>query len=631
MKALLLGFILPLSALANGNGGDLVGNAGDSQVIQFRNLALGMAEKLQDVNASCRTLVPFRVLDLIRTVYRAHIKSTNDDLTLNGNHVEAINYPALQQIIFNSPAFDRNQNKPQFVLHEFLGLLGISDVRDGSEYGQSNFLLGLANRPECLSPVSARRWTKKTIDGDLAYFLFQFPGSVLTYDLARNSQAETLPAPDSSASFELAAGTPYFSYPQNICTAGTAPSCLTGGKVPWLLHDFGRIGDHWIESIQGVRDTDNVFETYYSYDNVQVVNPTNGNMFSFQLLPLEDNQNLSPGEKYHYSLPRDFVRLTKNQTIAIVDQYSGDALSSFSIARFDLRQADGPGHVTETMTRADGTFLQRVQHGNDDLVVFQRFWFPSAASVPQNIFTAQSGKFALLDDGNVIDPETLESVAVIEAPIEDVGSYGDYTIVLSAGRILVYDSDWHQQGEFNPAVRPAGLAVRGDEITLFSMLTDNRIFVERHDVTDFFKKKRSCLVSQERLAQFIATDTLAIGGQTFALDVADGCILKRDGQAWRAWMGMQKNPAFVIPFMEKGVVVTAEANATLYSLNVLDRDETMIAAFARDLRCAEKKDGSISLTLHKAGFDDNYLEQVILTPDGKILSDQEYWKQFGPK
>ncbi|MFX5680554.1 hypothetical protein ABTE28_20895, partial [Acinetobacter baumannii] len=76
---------------------------------------------------------------------------------------------------------------------------------------------------------------------------------------------------------------------------------------------------------------------------------------------------------------------------------------------------------------------------------------------------------------------------------------------------------------------------------------------------EFFKKKRACLISQDRLAQFQpAASTLTVGTDSYALDPADGCVLKRDAGGWRAWMGLAKSATFTLPFPDKGLVITAD-------------------------------------------------------------------------
>lgn len=621
-KLFLLLTLIPQLAFAGtegGNGGDLVGNGGDGQVIEFRNLALDVAEKLQQLNSSCQTLIPLKPLELIKSAYRARIESSEEELTLRGKRVEAINYPSQNRIIFHFPSFVANKNQRQFVIHEFLGLLNLADSRGGEEYGLSKYLIELTERPECQSLVSKRRWTKKKIYGDTVYFQFSFPGELLSYNLASESQGPATPTPIASGNFALYQNEIFYGYPRQVCTA--TQQCIPGSQVPLLLHDFGFQNNRLFESIMGVSDAADFFETYYNFNNLQITNPATGDSFALKLETSQSNEDKGPGEKYRYSLARSFHEISPTQSLAIADQYSGDYVSAYSLVRFDF--SDNPTGISDTSVFRNQDFVAiHVRHKKDFLRVHQRFFYPTSSSIPQEVFPAQGTRFLVTDEGSVLDTQNLARVALIEAPVEDVAQYGDYSVILSAGRILVYDEQWHLQGEFTPEVAPQGLAIKGDTISLFSMLTDQELFVEKHDINDLKKKQRRCFLSREEIENFKPTESLLIEGETYAL--APGCVLKSENGKWQAWMGMQKNPAAAINV--NNVLLVVDAKAAVHALDLKNRDETLIAKFNLDFVSAKRVDGLLELTLHHPNQAKDFFRQILLTPEGRIFGDRFFWK-----
>jgi hypothetical protein len=619
-KFFILLLALPSIALAGtengGNGGDLVGNGGDGQVIEFRNLGLALAEKLRALNGTCQSLIPLRPLDLLNVVYRARIDSSEEELKLQGRRVEAINYPSLNKIIFHSPSFVLNKNKTQLVAHEFLGLLGQADLKDNEEYGLSKFLVELTLRPECQAPVSKRRWIKKKIEGDAVYFQFGLPGEILSYHLGTESQGPTLSAPGPARNFGFLDNTLYLGHHRQVCTA--SGSCLPGSLVPYLLHDFAIHGNRLLLSIVGFKSAVDFFETSYTYDNVQIA--SGNSVYSFPLATHPSNNSPRPGDSPRYSLARNFTYLSPNQSIGLVDQFQNDSVTGFSLARFDWARNTSPNG--KEVFRNQEIVITKVRHGEELLTSTQRFYMPTISTVPQNLFPAQSGKFVLTDDGSVFAVENLQRVAVLEAPVEDVVSYGEYTILLSAGRLLIYDQAWHLQGEFHPAVAPQGLGIRSDTIYLFSMLSDQKLFVEKQDVTEFFKKKRNCFLSAEEAQKFQPKQIVRAGGEEFAFSEPQGCVLRKD-QGWKPWMGMQKNPAATLVIGETLFVVTK--NSAVYSLNLKNREETLIARFGMNFVSAKTQNENIELTLHHPAHTKDFLRRVILSPNGKIVGDRWFW------
>ena len=150
-------------------GGHSVGNGGDSQVIEFQNLGIEIFKKWIELSAECDVRLSINPQQLYKKILSTTVESTDEMLYLeeNGNKVlkEAINYPSENRIIFNRAAFGRNwdsygyQGKKQFVLHEYLGVLGIVDPM----YANSNAILALIETRGCFmygrleSRQSARR------------------------------------------------------------------------------------------------------------------------------------------------------------------------------------------------------------------------------------------------------------------------------------------------------------------------------------------------------------------------------------------------------------------------------------------------------------------------------------------
>jgi hypothetical protein len=619
-------FLLILSGISfageepGGNSGDLVGNGGDGQVIEFRNLGLGVAEKLLQLNGSCQTLIPLKPLDLIQIVYRAGIESSEKELILRGSRVEAINYPAQSRIIFHLESFDKNQNKKQFVVHEFLGLLRLSDEKDGQQYGLSKFLVELADRPECQRPLSQRRWTKKIQNGERIYFQFGFPSEVIPYNLSASSQESPIAVP--AGTFSIWKNNLYFASGRGVCGL---QGCIEQSTVSGAVSDFGFLGDRLVENVTKFRNANDYFSVGYDFENLHIADLSSGESYSLKLETSQDNSNLSGAKKYRYSQIRNIKPIGQGLGIGIADEYEDGKLSSFSLVRFEWSAFKNPlKNPTTDYQRVQNYIFTNHYRKNEKLNLTQKFIYPVNQAVPQEIYPVHQGQFVVTDDGSVYETSRgLLKVAVLEAPIADVAEYGDYTIALSNGRVLIYDQKWHLQGEFNASTAPQGLAVNGETVTLFSMLTDQQIFAEKHDVNDFFKKKRSCLMSEAALQKFApsAEETFLFNGSTFALSMADGCVLKLEGKKWQRWLGLQKNST-VYPFLEKGVLLSVSKAAAVYSVDILDREETLVANFNTPMEKGEVKNGALKLRLRPANFAKEFIREVVLTPEGRIVSDR---------
>lgn len=104
-----------------------VGGGGDTYAIQFIDVARTAHDELKKRGSSL-----IRLELLLNTINTAAVESTDKNLYLNGSLKDAINYPTQQKIIFNRKAWKDAANQRTrllFVLHEYLGLMGVNDSR----------------------------------------------------------------------------------------------------------------------------------------------------------------------------------------------------------------------------------------------------------------------------------------------------------------------------------------------------------------------------------------------------------------------------------------------------------------------------------------------------------------------
>lgn len=127
MKKSLLVFTVLISIHSTIWAGGTVGNGGDTYAIQFVDMARKAHDELKKKGSS-----PIQLELFINTINTAVIESTDQQLYLNGAIKDAINYPAESKIIFNRKAWQNAPNERTrllFVLHEYLGLMGVDDSR----------------------------------------------------------------------------------------------------------------------------------------------------------------------------------------------------------------------------------------------------------------------------------------------------------------------------------------------------------------------------------------------------------------------------------------------------------------------------------------------------------------------
>ena len=126
MLKMTLLLLLSLISLQSFGQGSVVGNGGDGIAIQFRNLARDISENLK----STSILSPEILKSFSNSVEQADIR-TEDRLFLNGNEVDAINYPTLQKITISRTRWLLTSRTTaavvSLVFHEVLGLQNIHD------------------------------------------------------------------------------------------------------------------------------------------------------------------------------------------------------------------------------------------------------------------------------------------------------------------------------------------------------------------------------------------------------------------------------------------------------------------------------------------------------------------------
>lgn len=116
--ALLL--VLGLPAFAT----KVIGNGGDTLALEFVIVAKDIHSYLELVGSKA-----FNTKQLESALKETKVESTDKKLSLDKVPKDAINYPLEKRILFNRTAWMNTKEslKPGFVLHEYLGIMGIND------------------------------------------------------------------------------------------------------------------------------------------------------------------------------------------------------------------------------------------------------------------------------------------------------------------------------------------------------------------------------------------------------------------------------------------------------------------------------------------------------------------------
>lgn len=135
--------------------GHWVGNGGDSLALSIVQMARSIQERIQSLNSTCQTQLPFDVQSLNDVLERVRIETTPEVLALpEGKKLvfkEAINNPESVEIVFNREAFQRSKKKEELVVHELLGLLHVAD----HQYATTDRIFGLLSDTVCTESSDA--------------------------------------------------------------------------------------------------------------------------------------------------------------------------------------------------------------------------------------------------------------------------------------------------------------------------------------------------------------------------------------------------------------------------------------------------------------------------------------------
>lgn len=578
-----------------GNGGDLVANGGDSHVMEFRDLAIGVASRLENLNRSCQDLVGINPTRLLLKAYSAKIESTKEELYLNGRRVEGINYPSEERLQFHLPSFLQSENREQFSVHEILGLINIPDLLAGERDGLSKYLVELSHRPDCQRVESQSPWSKKVVLGDRIFFQMDLPRSLLVYDLKKQAQDSSIAFPSGAQGFAFKGEDLYFGFERSICSAANPEACFFLKDKYTYLYDFGFAGESLFATQRWFLDSElpEGNQPLYSIDALRIADS-----HSLMLGKMDGQRKFvgigmrTDNDANWRQLAGSFVAVGSNRVMAIVNQYKAGFLY--------------------------GHFLLAVEEGHP-LRIQQASLPPTIYGVPSAIFPVKQGAFAVLGDGYVVDAKSLRIVASLGMPIEDVAEYDGFTLVLARGEVYLYNSEWQLQGELQPAKRPYAIAAYGGEISLFSLSPGQTLSVETVTGNDFYRKRRGCFLSQEKIDRFVPRELISVGQDIYSAYATEGCLMKKDSSGWLAWMGISKNTAALLPF--PGMLVEADKDSRLFALDLGRREESLVANFALDLLSAYKNsDETITLELQRPDEYSGSARRVNLDSTGKIIS-----------
>lgn len=178
--------IVAATSLAGAAEGGVSGGGGEHYAAQFTATALRVTDQLRHY--------PVPKVDaptLAEAIARTRVRSVATPLFLNGQSVDAINYPAAVPplIEFTQTAWDRLERDPvsreQLVIHEFLGIVGADDSHYAisSRVATSRSLIKIRRTGEVFLRVE---------DFPQLGESWQLPGKTIWGDLAQDANGETL-------------------------------------------------------------------------------------------------------------------------------------------------------------------------------------------------------------------------------------------------------------------------------------------------------------------------------------------------------------------------------------------------------------------------------------------------------
>lgn len=143
------------------NAGPISSGGGSSQTAEFFRIARGVGNVIL---AHKGEVAPpqFPHKELSQLLHKLQVEGTTAPLSHRGASVEALNFPDIQKVKFNVPAWEKRDQKAktQLVVHELLGLLRLPDT----QYRQSDWIAERVVKKIGNSPINAQSPIEYTAD-----------------------------------------------------------------------------------------------------------------------------------------------------------------------------------------------------------------------------------------------------------------------------------------------------------------------------------------------------------------------------------------------------------------------------------------------------------------------------------
>ena len=420
--------------IRTGNG---VGNGGDSKVIEFQNQARSLASKLVRLNNVCQSKIRFTLSSYLNAIVQTKVHSTDKILKLDGQRVEAINFPNAKLIIFNREDWEKNTEKWQFVLHEYMGIMRIED----SLYERSQAVIDLVNDPSCFENRSINLWKKAKTKNGIAYFMFDSFLLIKRYNLKTQRELSDIKLKDIPNDFAVDNNFIYVLYDNRI----------------------SRI------KLNGLKEKE-IFKSEESFSEVETAG---------KYLTLTTDRK-KWGEKNFYLITKDTGIISDSHRLHTA--ISGISYNRGNKTIYGITTSNSPSDIN-AYTLENGKVI--------------RSWEPpyhGAYHIGSQTYVFPNGKFVTDTSGTVYTAKDLRYRASFARVYEDIAFYKRHPILLDDGKLYIYSKDFLQLGTVTPDISPNQIFVWGRTVFAFSMQSRERLFVEPIDINSFFKKVNLCLV-----------------------------------------------------------------------------------------------------------------------------------------
>lgn len=420
--------------LEDGHG---VGNGGDSKAIEFVDQVTALAERLSQFSQDCSERLGFDLSALMLAIKQTMVQSTDDVLWLGDRRVEAINYPKAKLIVFNREDWKSNSEKWRFVLHEYLGILGIYESQ---QYEKSKRVLKLAEDRACLQNQIVHRWRRAIQKGPLVYFLLEEYPAIKRYNLEANEELGELLLESVASDFDVDEKYIYYSRGRQVLR-----SDLDGKNVQPIFSAEGTIGEIRLvgEHLAIGSRPNALLET-----KIYVLAKDSGMVSDkrvFRFGPLGWSYNSPRNTLYGYSMgmkPKDIFALNLDKG-KILDRW------------------DSP---------YDGEY-----------------------SLGKRLFSSPDGQWVIDSEGHIFGAKTLHFAGSFSQPLEDIRYYENYPLTLHGRRLRVFSPDFFQVGFADLARAPQGLFVWQNSAYAFSLESFDELNMEMVSLDSFFAKVNLCL------------------------------------------------------------------------------------------------------------------------------------------